>query len=85
MLEQLQLEQFSVDQFCSTIISSVAQLLPGYINKHLSWTAKNQDELTVGGDVAADVAASIQLIAAAMELKETKNKSQHPLSDDEVL
>ena len=72
MLDQLQSQQLSLEQYCSSIITSTATLLPGYLNKHLSWTTLQGDELPVVGGVSADIAVSIQLVAVAMELMKMK-------------
>ena len=68
MLDQLQSQRLSLDQYCNSIITSTATLLPGYLNKHLSWTTLQGDELPVVGGVSADIAIAIQLVATAMEL-----------------
>ena len=72
MLDQLQSQWLSLDQYCSFIITSTATLLPGYLNKHLSWTTLQGDELPVVGGVSADIAVAIQLLATAMELMKMK-------------
>ena len=88
MLEQLQSEQLSMDQLFSSIMSKVSVLLTGYLNKHLTSMTSHGDELTKGGGVAADVALSIQLMVAAMELMEAREvttSSAHPLIDVRML
>ena len=72
MLDQLQSQQLSLDKYCSSIITSVAPLLPGYLNKQLSWTECHEDEPRLGGNVSVDIAVSIQLLAAVLELLEIK-------------
>ena len=84
MLDQLQSQQISLEQYCTSIITSTASMLPGYLNKHLSWTTLQGDELPVVGGVCADIAVSIQLLAAAMELMMTKKTmigGSDPLTD----
>ena len=74
MLGQLQSEQLSLDQYCSSIITSVAPLLPGYLNKQLTSTESHIDEPRLVGSVSVDIAVSIQLLAAVMELSEIKQR-----------
>ena len=76
MLEQLQSEQFFLDQYCSTILTNTAPLLPGYLNRHLTWTTTDGEEVPVGRgqdhSVAAHLAVAMELLSAVVELKETQ-------------
>ena len=49
VLEQLQSEQVSLDQYCSSVITSTAPLLPGYLNKQLTWATPEGEGLPLGG------------------------------------
>ena len=76
MLEQLQSEQFLLDQYCSTILTNTAPLLLGYLNRHLTWTTTDGGEVPVGRgqvhSVAAHLAVAMELLSAVVELKETQ-------------
>lgn len=77
MLEQLQSEQVTLDQYCSSIIASTAPLLPGYLNRQLTWaTSEGEGSLHLGGaggqSVAAHLAVTMELLSAVMELMDTQ-------------
>lgn len=72
MLDQLQSEQLSLNQYCCSIITSIAPLLPGYLNKRLVWTTTDEDKLAPSESVAACIAVSTDLMSATMELIETR-------------
>ena len=73
MLEQLQSEQVSLDQYCSSVITSTAPLLPGYLNKQLTWTTSDGERLGAGGSsVAAHLAVAMELVSAVVELMGTQ-------------
>ena len=72
MLEQLQSEQVSLDQYCSSAITSTASLLPGYLNKQLTWAASDGERLPMDGggghSIAAHLAVAMELLSAVVEL-----------------
>ena len=74
MLKQLQSEQISLDQYCSSVITTAAPLLPGYLNKPLTWTAPDGEGsgVAVGHSVAAHVAVAMELLSAVVELMDTQ-------------
>ena len=77
VLEQLQSEQVSLDQYCSSVIASTAPLLPGYLNRQLTWaTSEGEGPLPLGGaggqSVAAHLAVTMELLSAVVELMDTQ-------------
>ena len=76
VLEQLQSEQVSLDQYCSSVIASTAPLLPGYLNKQLTWAIPEGEGQPLGGaggqSVAAHLAVSMELLSAVVELMDTQ-------------
>ena len=83
MLEQLESEQVSLDQYCSRVITSTAPLLPGYLNRQLTWAASNGEGLPAGAgrggghSVATHLAVAMELLSAVVELMDTQRIIHH--------
>ena len=85
ILDQLQSEQMSLDHYCSTVMTSVAPLLPAYLSRQLSWTTpQGGSEVTTGWSTAGGVAVCVQVMTAVVKLMETKKwrtRSSEPLNE----
>ena len=82
ILDQLQSEQLSLDHYCCTVITSVAPLLPAYLNRQLSWTPAHGD--TSSWSTAGGVTVCVQVMSAVVELIEAKKwrtRSSEPLNE----
>ena len=83
MLEQLESEQVSLDQYCSRVITNTAPLLPGYLNRQLTWAASDGEGLPAGPgrggghSVATHLAIAMELLSAVVELMDTQRIIHH--------
>lgn len=74
MIIQLQLEQVSLEQFSHALITSVAPLLIGYLNRDFPWIREGRSHSAA--QLTACIAVCLQLLLAATDLLEHFSKCQ---------
>lgn len=87
MLHQLQSNQLSIKQFCSSMATFVVPLLLAYLNRDFPWLSGSANEQgpspSARASVAKHVHVCLQLVESVVELMECETVANRPAQQDD--